>query len=104
MVRIDFRSVSDTAMTLAEFRHRVATLDGQTLHTASRRRPFVVRVLPDGVSITPSTGKERLVSWTMMQNILERFRELRSFTPVRYHDLTFDSSYIVAILRTLTMA
>ena len=90
-------------MTLAQFRLRVAELDGQTLHTASRRRPFTVRVLPDGVSITPSTGKERLVSWSMMENILERFRELRSFTPVRYHDLTFDSSYVMAILRRLSM-
>ena len=89
-------------MTLAQFKARVASLDGQTMHTTSRRRPFNVRVLPDGVSITPSTGKERFISWPMMDAILARFRELRTFTPVRYRDLTFDSSYVMAILRQLT--
>ena len=89
-------------MTLAQFKLRVAPLDGQTLHTASRRRPFALKVLPDGMSITPSTERERFVSWTMMESILERFRDLRSFTPVRYHDLTFDSSYVMAILKRLS--
>jgi hypothetical protein len=89
-------------MTLAQFKLRVTPLDGQTMYTTSRRRPFALRVLPDGMAITPSTGKERFVSWPMMDSILERFRELRSFTPVRYRDLTFDSSYVMAILKRLS--
>jgi hypothetical protein len=82
-----------------QFRQRVASLHGKTLLTATRRRPFAIAVHADGLAITPSSGKVRLVSWTMIGSILERFRAQGSFAPVHYHDLTFDSSYVLAILR-----
>jgi hypothetical protein len=89
-------------ITFEEFKRRAASLNGQTLFTASQRRPFAVRVLAEGLALTPSSGKERLVSWSVIDSILERFRDLRSFTPAHYHDLTFDSSYLMAILKNLS--
>jgi hypothetical protein len=88
-------------MTIDEFRGRVASLDGKTLFTATRHRPFTIAVNAEGIVITPSSGKMRVVSWTLIASILERFRAQGSFTPVHYHDLTFDSSYVMAILRHL---
>jgi hypothetical protein len=86
-------------MTLDEFKERVASLDGKTLYTGSWHRPFTVAINDEGLAITPSSGKMRLVSWATVGSVLERFRAQGSFAPKHYHDVTFDSSYLMAILR-----
>lgn len=92
-------------LTRSHFAALIGALDGQVIHTLSRGRAFRISVLPDGISITPSSsGKERRVPWQRIERVLARFNESGSYTPADFHDLTFDSSYILAALNRVLSA
>ena len=90
-------------VTIDEFRRRALRLSGQTLLTLRGRRPFRVDVVPEGLTIAPSSsGVERHVGWPEIDRFLLHFNTTGSLTPAHYHALTFNSSYLVALMKALT--
>jgi hypothetical protein len=86
-------------VTIDELRAFANRLDGQTLATRSRHRPFSLRVTPQGLEYTPeSTGKRRRQLWRFAERCLERYNEKRSLHPADYHDISINASYFLAVL------
>lgn len=74
-------------------------LEGERLNTLSRAAGFTLRVLPTGIEITPgSSGQPRVVSREIVQRVCEEFQRTRSMRPSDYHSMTFDSSYLIAVI------
>jgi len=89
-------------MRLADFRRNVTRLDGATVMTKGRGRPFVVRAEPDGLLIQPESGTERRIPWPRIEKLLDRFQATSSWAPSDYRDVSFDASYLLAIVEKLT--
>lgn len=89
------------AITLQDFRTRVAALDSLTFETTARRRPFVLHVEDGGLRFAISTGKQRRHDWSDVERVLERYEQCRTFNPSQYTDVTFNASYVLAVLRKL---
>jgi hypothetical protein len=76
-----------------------SNLRGERLTTAARRAEFSVHVVPGGLEITPeSSRKRRFVSREMLQMVLDEYDRTRSVRPGKYHHITFDSSYLLALV------
>jgi hypothetical protein len=90
------------SLSVAEFWARARELDGRTLHTLIRNRPFTCRVHPDYLEFTPaSSGKARRHYREDAARVLERFGECRAFDPVRYAEVTRNASYVLTVLHTV---
>lgn len=77
-----------------------ATLEGVELSTAARGAIFTVLALPTGLQITPaSSGESRLVSREMVHKVCEENQRLGSTRPVDYQAISFDASYLLALLQ-----
>lgn len=82
-----------------DFLRFCAMLENQRLTTAARHAGFTIAVLPDGLEITPeSSGFPRRVSREKIDRVLEQYEQSASLRPVHYHDITFDSSYLMAVI------
>lgn len=89
-------------ISLEQFRRAIQQLDGQRIETQHRRQGFVVRIFEEGPEYIPeSSGEPRPDTWNSIQRVLERFNATGSVSPKDYHDLTYHSSYILAILNRL---
>jgi hypothetical protein len=76
------------------------TLEGQELQTLHRKKVFTVEVKGEYfVFIPKSTGKPRRHDGKYLQAVCDKFSEKNSYRPKEYQDLTFDASYILAIIR-----
>lgn len=75
------------------------TLRGNTLVTLHRKKPFTVAVIGGALEITPSTGTPRATDRRHIQDLLRRLNETGSFQPGRYVDVTFNASYILALVK-----
>jgi plasmid stabilization system protein ParE len=85
-----------TAETLLRF---TATLEGKRIQTLAQRAVFTVRVLPAGVEITPvSTRKPRLVAREVVDRVCEEYSRSHSMQPGHYQAITFDASYLLALI------
>jgi hypothetical protein len=74
-------------------------LEGARLTTTARRAGFEVHVVPAGLEITPeSTRKPRLVSRDTVQMVLNEYERTRSTRPGKYQHITFDASYLLALV------
>jgi hypothetical protein len=92
-------------ITISDFRRALQHLENRRLETQKRRQGFVVRVFAEGPEYIPeSTGEPRPDTWSSVQRVLDRFNETGSFSPKDYHDLTYHSSYVLSILRTIRSA
>jgi hypothetical protein len=81
---------------LAEFVH---TLEGKTLFTSARKKPFTVAVTPTGFEYTPvSSGTPRTNGYKYIQGVLDHFHGVQSFQPGQYVDITRNASYLMTIL------
>ena len=87
-------------VSLGQFKSAVTAIDGAELRTLKRGSAFRVRVATQGLLIAPrSSGVERLVTWASIGPVLERFSEGGSLSPSHYQDLSFNKSYVLAILK-----
>lgn len=88
-----------SALTADDLLRFATTLEGEPLTTLERRARFTVHVVPAGLEITPaSSGKTRLVSREIVQRVCDEFERSRSERPGHYQEITFDASYLLAII------
>jgi hypothetical protein len=83
---------------LDDIKRTASALDGQRLETLHRRKPFRLQVEDKGFRYTPESGKSRLQQWKYIQNVLDRFNEIRSFSPGDYKNLTMNAAYLLVII------
>lgn len=75
------------------------SLQGEQLKTLSRGKPFRVSVNAQTLDFTPgSPGQARSESKEHVAKLLSRLSETGSFQQVRYKDITFSSSYVLALV------
>lgn len=77
----------------------VVTIEGRTLWTLSERKAFSVRAVPEAIEIIPaSTEEPRRESLQALQRFCDEYAKKGSTTPADYRDVTFNASYLLAIL------
>jgi hypothetical protein len=77
------------------------TLEGQEPQTLHQKKTFTVEVKGDCFFFTAKSTlkKPRLHNGKYLQAVCDKFSEKKSYHPSEYHDLTYDASYILAIIR-----
>jgi hypothetical protein len=76
------------------------TLQGETLRTMVRKTQFRVEVIESILEITPaSSGGARRESKAGIAGLLARFDKTRSFQMSVYQDVSFNASYILALVK-----
>ncbi len=76
------------------------TLEGQELQTLHHKKAFTVEVEGDHFYFFPkSTRVRRLHDGKYLQAVCDKFSEKKSYHPSDYGDLTYNASYILAIIR-----
>lgn len=74
---------------------------GETLLTLTRKTPFWVAVIGNVIEITPGSSKApRRESRDSIAAVLERFNRTLSFQMSDYQDLSFNASYILALVKS----
>ena len=76
-----------------------SALAGKTLTTLHRRKSFTVFVTGDTIEITPGTGNVRNADRKYLGALLERMASTHSFRPSDYIDVTFNASYMLALVK-----
>jgi hypothetical protein len=77
----------------------VKTIDGKLLTTSARKKQFQVNVVEGDIVFTPvSSGKFRKESSENLAKIIERYNDSKSLQAKDYHDITFNSAYIVTLI------
>ena len=75
------------------------SVEGETLMTLHRGKAFKVAVIGSGIEITPSTGTPRMTDRAHMGELLNRLGQTGSFQPGKYVDVTFNASYVLALVK-----
>lgn len=76
------------------------TLQGETLRTMVRKTQFRVEVVESFLEITPaSSGGARRESKASITGLLARFDKNRSFQMSDYQDVSFNASYVLALVK-----
>ena len=89
-------------LTLAYVKTAALPLNGQTLQTLYRPKPFLFEVTARGFIYTPESGKPEPQDWKYAERFLERFNEDNSFSPSDYKDISHCASYFLTIIRFIT--
>jgi hypothetical protein len=85
--------------TVAELLAFASSLEGERLPTLAGRASFTLRVVGAGIEFVPiSTGKRRFVTREMIRRVLDEYASSRSLTAGHYQSITFDASYLLAII------
>lgn len=86
--------------TYPEFLNYCRSLRGETIHTEARNKPFTVLVDGNNLWFVPvSSGKQRKANPQETEEVLALFIKTGCCTPGSYHDISFQSSYILAVAR-----
>ena len=86
-------------LTADELLRYASELEGQQLTTAGGRALFSVRVLPQGIEVTPaSSGTPRTISRETIQLVIDQYEQSRNLQPGQYQSITFDASYLLGII------
>jgi hypothetical protein len=89
-------------LSLSQFRVAANGLDGKVLATHAQGKQFRFRILPTGLEYTPSaTDRPRRQDWKHVAAVLDRFNKTGSFEPGQYQDVTYNASYVLAVLRAV---
>jgi hypothetical protein len=75
------------------------SLEGHTLTTLHRKRQFKVAVIGANLEITPTTGTLRRTDRAHIEALLKHLAKTGSFQPGQYHDVTFNASYVLALVK-----
>lgn len=75
------------------------TVQGKPLVTLHRQKAFQVAVIGSTLEITPGTGTPRVTDRRHIGDLLSRLKETGSFQPGRYVDVTFNASYVLALVK-----
>jgi len=78
----------------------VRSLGGEELATYKQHRPFKVSVNANALEFTPgSSSQPRVERREHVEAFLVRLGATGSLQPGQYHDITFNSSYLLALVR-----
>jgi len=76
------------------------SLRGETLMTMVRKTQFRVEIVENFLEITPaSSGGRRRESKSSISSLLARFDKTRSFQMSDYQDVSFNASYVLALVK-----
>ena len=85
-----------TVQALVKF---ASTLEGERLETGVQRAGFRVSVSGSGIAVTPeSTGRTRAIPRSSIERFLEEYGRVRSTKAGDYQQVSFDASYLLAII------
>lgn len=88
-----------SALTADQLLAFASNLDGGHVQTVARGAKFLVKVVPEGIEITPaSSGEPRTILRAHIESVLETFNRTSSLQPSDYHEITFHSSYLLALI------
>jgi hypothetical protein len=74
-------------------------MDGKLLSTTARKTQFHVNVSEDSLVFTPvSSGKSRREPVNNLDKVIDHFNTSNSMIPKDYHDVTFNSVYILKVI------
>lgn len=89
-----------TAKELLRF---ASVFEGETLVTRAQQAAFSICVVPEGLKITPTfSGKPRVVRKEEIRSVLGEYARSGSTQPADYQSLSFNSSYLLALIRLYT--
>lgn len=92
-----------SSITASEVLHFASTLAGERVPTIAGRAAFHIRRIPGGLEVTPeSTRKPRIISQDTVQRVLDVYCASGSLSPSRYQGITFDASYLLAVITRIT--
>jgi 5-methylcytosine-specific restriction enzyme A len=84
---------------VSDFISFVKSKQGQVFETLTRKRKFTVAVTEKGMEFTPTaTMKRRSHELQAINRVVERFCRTRSYTTTNYTDITYNSSYTLALI------
>jgi hypothetical protein len=85
--------------TYPEFLAYCKTLQGETLHTEARSRPFTISVAGDVLHFVPSSGTGRRANAAKTERVLRLLAESNDWSPGAYQAMTYHASYILAVAK-----
>lgn len=85
--------------TYSEFLAYCKSLEGDTLHTMARSKPFTVVVGRDVLQFVPSSKVSRRANPIKTENVLKALAESNDWSPSSYMGMTRHSSYILAVAK-----
>jgi hypothetical protein len=85
--------------TYKQFLAYCSTLEGETLHTLVRPKPFTVVVGRDVLQFVPSSKISRRANPVKTENVLKALAESNDWSPGSYIGMTRHSSYILAVAK-----
>lgn len=83
-------------------RRLAVSLEGQAIHTSTRRAAFSVEVDREKLIFTPDGTKEPRPEYRKsIEQVLLRFNETGSLAPGHYQDITRNASYLLTLIELL---
>ncbi len=77
----------------------VKSMDDTMLITTARKKNFHVNALENDLAFTPmSSGKSRKEASKNIAKVIERYNDNKSLQPKDYHDITFNSVYLITLI------
>jgi hypothetical protein len=71
------------------------------LTTGARKTPFTIFSDNGKLYVLTAKGTTRILDEGSVNNFFEQFKKTGSTSPVSYHEITFNSSYLLAALKEL---
>lgn len=85
---------------LDEFVNYLSLRSDQRFLTLFRQKPFTIEIASKWLFITPlSSGKTRYHELETLRRIVEIYNKTGSLHPRDYHDITWNSSYTLALIK-----
>ena len=75
------------------------SVEGEPLETLHRPRPFSVLVDGAKLSITPGSRKPRATTRIRVAEVLKKLEKTGTFQPGQYQHLTYNASYVLALVK-----
>jgi hypothetical protein len=85
--------------TVDEFFALARSIEGDPLETLHRAKPFTVSVDGAKLHITPGSRKPRGTTRARVAAVLEKLEKTGTFQPVQYQHLTYNASYVLALVK-----
>jgi hypothetical protein len=74
-------------------------LENERLTTAGGRASFSMKIVPQGIEITPDSSREpHIDDRETIQLVLDEYERSRNLQPGQYQEITADASYLLAII------
>jgi hypothetical protein len=75
------------------------SVEGEPLQTLHRAKPFTVSVGGTKLNITPGSRKPRATTRVRVAEVLKQLEKTGTFQPGRYQHLTYNASYVLALVK-----